>query len=661
MKIGGVDPAVIRELSGIYKPFVKAVKELLSNAYDADADNVHIKLSPDFNSLSIKDDGIGMTPIAFHRDFTKVGGSYTRYLRGENTPKGRPKIGSKGIGFLAPARYCKKMKVVSSTISCYQETISMPVSKKTNIQELIKVPLLPEIIKSRFRVKRITSAKSSKAISGKRYKIDDDGFLVISKISNLSKNIHLQLEYELDCHDLEIIATIDFDYLLSLENRQDLEEITDFCEMQVVALPDKDSRCKKSYTHISLIGLKEFVKQDLQSSRRSGFVRNIVSSDGLSRFVWELSRYIPVQYEKATAINKHFGTALLHHPDIKFINEVTFTGGHFTGYHSIKRPIWNSKSGKNLILNDDLCLKVEINEDGLVAKGYIVGLEETVYPAEYRGIAIRVRNVQIGPPSFLGQENILTGFAKGCLSQITGEINILSGMDALDAINPGRESFYEENPHYKMLRRILVGDDETAGGLLEKIIEALQKRSRVASAIRNVINRAGERRGIIENISSGVLHYATSTEHSESLVNLFTNIELSSNGLSQAKDIDLNPTYRIGGYLIEEGEAEEGYTIDFDSQKIYLDTSHSTWSWRVKILRDYYEIINKEGGETLPICEIDTLEKRIYVNWNHPIRSQMDEKSFLKSAITWKIALHASEGDGERMLNLGLGLLSYKE
>ena len=660
MKIGGVDPAVIRELSGIYKPFVKAVKELISNAYDADADNVHIELSTDFDSLSIEDDGIGMTPIAFHRDFTKVGGSYTRYLRGETTPKGRPKIGSKGIGFLAPARYCQKMKVVSSTVSCYQETISMPVSEKTNIQEIIKVPLSPEIIKSRFRVQRITPSKSSKAINEKRYKIDDDGFLVISKISDLSKHSYLQLEYELDCHDLEIIATIDFDYLLSLENRQDLEEITDFCEMQVVALPDKDSRCEKNYTHISLIGLKEFVKQDLQSSKRSGFVRNIVSSDGLSRFVWELSRCIPVQYEKVTNINSHFGSSLLHHPCIKFINEVTFTGGHFTDY-PIRRPIWNSKNSKNLILNDDLCLKVEIKEDGLVAKGYIVGLEETVYPAEYRGIAIRVRNVQIGPSSFFGQENILTGFAKGCLSQITGEINILSGMDALDAINPGRESFYEENPHYKTLRRILVGDDETAGGLLEKIIEAIQKRSRVASAVRNVINRAGERRGILENISSGILHYATSAEHSDSLMNLFTNVRLSSNGLSQAKDIDLNPTHRIGGYLVEEGEAEAGYIIDFDSQKIYLDPSHSTWSWRIKILRDYYEIITKEGKEELPICEIDTVEKRIYVNWNHPIRSQMDEKSFLKSAITWKIALHASEGDGERMLNLGLGLLSYKE
>src|SRR5947209_9085314 len=103
-KIGGVHPGVIRELSGIYKPFVKASKELISNAYDADAEDVRIRLSDDFKSLEVFDDGRGMTPFEFRTDFTKIGGSYTR-LRNELTDGKRPKIGSKGIGFLAVARY----------------------------------------------------------------------------------------------------------------------------------------------------------------------------------------------------------------------------------------------------------------------------------------------------------------------------------------------------------------------------------------------------------------------------------------------------------------------------------------------------------------------------------------------------------------------------
>ncbi len=45
MRLGGVDPSIIRELSGVCKPFVKAFKELVSHAFDADADHVVIEFA----------------------------------------------------------------------------------------------------------------------------------------------------------------------------------------------------------------------------------------------------------------------------------------------------------------------------------------------------------------------------------------------------------------------------------------------------------------------------------------------------------------------------------------------------------------------------------------------------------------------------------------
>ena len=77
--------------------------------------------------------------------------------------------------------------------------------------------------------------------------------------------------------------------------------------------------------------------------------------------------------------------------------------------------------------------EVDINEGGLVAKGFLLGYESVVFPAEYRGVSIRVRGVAIGDPTFLGAEFLLTGAHKAALSQITGEINVLSGLDAVDA------------------------------------------------------------------------------------------------------------------------------------------------------------------------------------------------------------------------------------
>src|SRR3954464_12325864 len=78
MRLGGIDPSILRELSGVYKPFVKAFKELVSNAYDADAEDIRVKFEEDFSSVTVSDDGHGMTPFQFRNDFTRIGGGSRR-------------------------------------------------------------------------------------------------------------------------------------------------------------------------------------------------------------------------------------------------------------------------------------------------------------------------------------------------------------------------------------------------------------------------------------------------------------------------------------------------------------------------------------------------------------------------------------------------------
>jgi DNA topoisomerase VI subunit B len=124
MQLGGIDPSILRELSGVYKPFVKAFKELISNAFDADADHVHVNIADDFSSVAVIDDGEGMTPFEFRHDFTRIGGGSRRWS-GERTPKGRLRIGSKGIGFLALARYCSLLEVESTGSCTFQCTLDV--------------------------------------------------------------------------------------------------------------------------------------------------------------------------------------------------------------------------------------------------------------------------------------------------------------------------------------------------------------------------------------------------------------------------------------------------------------------------------------------------------------------------------------------------------
>jgi hypothetical protein len=119
VRLGGIDPSILRELSAVYKPFVKALKELIRNTFDADADHVYVTIANDFSLVTVIDDGEGMTPFEFRNDFTRIGGGSRRWL-GERTRKGRLRIGSKGIGFLANARYCSRLEVESTGSRMFQ-------------------------------------------------------------------------------------------------------------------------------------------------------------------------------------------------------------------------------------------------------------------------------------------------------------------------------------------------------------------------------------------------------------------------------------------------------------------------------------------------------------------------------------------------------------
>jgi hypothetical protein len=156
-----MDPSILRELSGVYKPFVKAFKELISNAFDADADTVTVEYSEDFSSVTITDDGRGMTPFEFRNDFTRIGGGSRRW-EGDRTAKGRLRIGSKGIGFLALARYCSRLEIESCAgrnFSCQLRLTERPGT--VDIGAYLGVP-----VPANLRIKRIsvTARRKGKAL-----------------------------------------------------------------------------------------------------------------------------------------------------------------------------------------------------------------------------------------------------------------------------------------------------------------------------------------------------------------------------------------------------------------------------------------------------------------------------------------------------------------
>ena len=94
-------PTIIEHLGvKMYKHTVPAIAELIANAYDACAKNVHVQLfdTPE-HKIIIKDDGVGMNPDEVNNFYLRIGRN--RRKEGQTSPCNRTPTGKKGLGKLA--------------------------------------------------------------------------------------------------------------------------------------------------------------------------------------------------------------------------------------------------------------------------------------------------------------------------------------------------------------------------------------------------------------------------------------------------------------------------------------------------------------------------------------------------------------------------------
>src|SRR5215467_13424409 len=104
------EQVIARVTDGIYRQPASALRELISNAYDADATRVVIKTDrPRFQRIIVEDDGLGMSPDVLAYLLRHIGGSAKRSSIGAGlgvtsqndplrSPGGRRLIGKIGIG-----------------------------------------------------------------------------------------------------------------------------------------------------------------------------------------------------------------------------------------------------------------------------------------------------------------------------------------------------------------------------------------------------------------------------------------------------------------------------------------------------------------------------------------------------------------------------------
>lgn len=133
---------------GLYSSPNKALEELVSNAWDAGAENVHVILPADRNSLNAKiivvDDGCGMDESGLRQHWL-LGDSKKRDPN-TKTPKNRKQIGKFGIGKLATYVLASRLTHITKSNGRYYSTsmdynlIDQGAGDATS-EKLIKLPL----------------------------------------------------------------------------------------------------------------------------------------------------------------------------------------------------------------------------------------------------------------------------------------------------------------------------------------------------------------------------------------------------------------------------------------------------------------------------------------------------------------------------------------
>ncbi len=119
------DRVLARITDGIYRQPGSALRELLANAYDADATRVTVTTDrPRFRTIRVEDNGIGMSPDMIEYVLENIGGSSKRVTAGTKlgitdktnpnlSPGGRRLIGKIGIGLFSVSQLARSFHIVT--------------------------------------------------------------------------------------------------------------------------------------------------------------------------------------------------------------------------------------------------------------------------------------------------------------------------------------------------------------------------------------------------------------------------------------------------------------------------------------------------------------------------------------------------------------------
>lgn len=384
----------------LYSSLASAMREVVSNSSDADADRVDIIFfkapteSGEEYHLTFTDDGLGMSfdPNDLqHSDFVNyltIGGLSRRDREGTTqTPRGRPLIGFMGVGSLAVAPWCDYITVLTK--------------QKGNKQALFA-------------------------------RVDYRKFF---------ENRAVQKS--------EITSEYSFQWELIDVPEEDIDKSWTIIDM--VGVREEISETLSQPIGQGGLGLfNKGFSQFTGSTPRSGR-RSFDSYSGLSKFMHDLALMIPLRYPDGAPLND---------PPRKVLAETVKAAVPEVWMQGVEmhRPMWilghglaRYDSKTNAAGDYGVETIAENLPSGIPVQGYIYWQSGQLFFAELTGVQIRVNHVGIGKfdPTWLNYRGTSSAIRD---KQICGELSIVYSDALHDALKSDREGFDEDSKIYKELQ-----------------------------------------------------------------------------------------------------------------------------------------------------------------------------------------------------------------
>jgi hypothetical protein len=479
-KLATNERVIARVTDGIYRQPAASLRELISNAYDADATKVVIHTdAPRFRRITIRDDGAGMTEEALAFLIKNIGGSAKRTPDGYEvgvtdkknsllSPEGRKLIGRIGIGLFSVSQLSRHFKIITKVKG----------KKYRNVAEVILKTYSEDELREKTKGKEKKFETGNVTIyTRKADDIDSHGTEII--IMDLKPGAEGELR------SAEIWGAADYD------NIDDIHEPVKFPKYHIGRMEPKNKDIikiepslpwdREDNPEVRFNKLRECIEIQFEQSEGNPKLRDMF--DNYLRMIWSLSLSAPIDYiekhpfdlipgkdirvfelgneKKSQAkeldsnkkVRDIFGLVCPERGGSKkfevFIDGIKLMRpirmwNKITTSHSIKEPLLFVGKYKPDISN----VPKDIRGGNLSFEAYF-RWTPVVVPEEHRGIMIRVSDVSSAffDPTFM-QYPISE---QTRLRQITAEIFVREGLDP--AMNIDRESFNHSHLHYQVLMK----------------------------------------------------------------------------------------------------------------------------------------------------------------------------------------------------------------